>query len=102
MTMSLEEVVQVSAQLTQRVTDVIANPDVTEVEVGRRSLPYGLTKREFEILGYLIKHHTDREIGDALFISPRTVTTHVGSIINKLGVTSRREAARMAEDHGLV
>ena len=34
---------------------------------------------------------TDREIGEALYISHRTVTTHVSNIYSKLGINSRRE-----------
>jgi DNA-binding CsgD family transcriptional regulator/tetratricopeptide (TPR) repeat protein len=62
---------------------------------------YGLTPREIEILGFLITHHSDREIADSLFISPRTVGAHMASIRNKLGVSSRREAARIAAELGL-
>ncbi len=62
---------------------------------------YGLTRREIEILGYVVGRRSDREIGDMLFISPRTVGTHVTSIRNKMGVTTRREAARIADEMGL-
>lgn len=62
---------------------------------------YGLTAREIEVLGFLITHHSYREIADALYISPRTVGTHITSIHSKLGVTSRREAAKIAAEIGL-
>ena len=44
---------------------------------------------------------TDAAVADRLFISPRTVTTHVASIINKLGVSSRTAAAAYAFEHDL-
>jgi non-specific serine/threonine protein kinase len=64
--------------------------------------PHGLTAREMEILHLLAQRWTDKEIAAALFLSPRTVTTHVTGILNKLGVGSRREAAAVAIRDGLV
>ena len=43
----------------------------------------------------------DREIAATLFLSPRTVTSHVTSILNKLGVGSRSAAVAYAVRHGL-
>jgi DNA-binding CsgD family transcriptional regulator len=63
---------------------------------------YGLTPRELEILRFVIAHHSDREIADSLYISPRTVETHMNAIRQKMGVTSRQEAARIAAELGLV
>lgn len=53
-----------------------------------------LTGREAEVLRLLTKGLTDREIADALTISPRTVETHVSSILHKLGARNRAEAAQ--------
>jgi DNA-binding NarL/FixJ family response regulator len=61
----------------------------------------GLTAREFEIVGHLVRRHTDQEIAQRLFISTRTVTTHVSAVLRKLGVSSRREVADAAERLGL-
>jgi DNA-binding CsgD family transcriptional regulator len=55
-----------------------------------------LSRREREVLELIIEGHTDKEIADRLYISPRTVTTHVTHILNKLGVGSRGEAAELA------
>jgi DNA-binding CsgD family transcriptional regulator len=44
---------------------------------------------------------SDREIGDTLFISPRTASKHVGNILSKLGLESRSEASAYAVRHGL-
>ena len=62
----------------------------------------GLTARELEVLGYLVQRYTDREIAGALTISLRTVTTHVGRILTKLGVDGRRQAATEATRLGLL
>jgi DNA-binding NarL/FixJ family response regulator len=61
----------------------------------------GLTRRELEVLRLLAAGHANREIADALFLSHRTVTTHVGHIFAKLGVDSRTAAAAYALRHGL-
>ena len=63
--------------------------------------PHGLTRRELEVLSFLVRRATDREIAEALFVSPRTVSTHVTAILNKLGVSSRHEAAAAAVRLGL-
>jgi NarL family two-component system response regulator LiaR len=44
---------------------------------------------------------TDREIAEELFIALRTVTTHVGNILNKIGAANRTEAASYATRQGL-
>ena len=53
----------------------------------------GLSDRETEVLRHLAEGLTDREIAERLGISPRTVETHVGSILHKLGVRNRAQAA---------
>jgi DNA-binding CsgD family transcriptional regulator/tetratricopeptide (TPR) repeat protein len=57
---------------------------------------FGLTDREMEVLRLLAESRTNPEIGKALFISPKTASVHVGSIMRKLGVRRRADAARMA------
>lgn len=52
-----------------------------------------LSAREEQILGHLVHGLTDRQIGEALTISIRTVETHVSSILHKLAVRNRAEAA---------
>jgi DNA-binding NarL/FixJ family response regulator len=52
-----------------------------------------LTKRETEVLDLIGHGLTNREIGERLYISPKTVEHHVGRILTKLGLRSRAEAA---------
>ncbi|MEV4517551.1 LuxR C-terminal-related transcriptional regulator [Dactylosporangium sp. NPDC049525] len=56
----------------------------------------GLSARETEVLAALGEHLTNAEVGVRLFISTRTVETHVASLLRKLGVDNRRALARMA------
>jgi len=58
----------------------------------------GLSEREIEVLRLVADGLTDRDVGEALGISPRTVGRHVGSILDKLGVRNRAEAARHYRD----
>ncbi|MFN8590328.1 MAG: LuxR C-terminal-related transcriptional regulator [Thermomicrobiales bacterium] len=61
-----------------------------------------LTRREREVLALICDRFTDAEIGERLFVSRRTASTHVANIIAKLGVANRREAAALAVRHHLV
>ena len=63
--------------------------------------PAGLTRREQEVLVRLASGATNREIGEALFISPKTVSVHMSNLMGKLGVTNRNAAAARARDLGL-
>jgi DNA-binding CsgD family transcriptional regulator/type II secretory pathway predicted ATPase ExeA len=64
--------------------------------------PAGLTARELEVLRLVADGRTDREIADQLFISPRTVTTHISRILTKLDVGSRTAAAAFALREGII
>jgi DNA-binding NarL/FixJ family response regulator len=66
--------------------------------------PYGslLTARELDVLRLITEGKPDREIAAELSISPRTVTTHVTNILNKLGLSSRSAAAAYAARYDLV
>jgi DNA-binding NarL/FixJ family response regulator len=61
----------------------------------------GLSAREVEVLGLVATGLTSAQIAKELFLSPRTVDTHLTSIYHKLGVSSRTAAARFALEHGL-
>jgi predicted ATPase/DNA-binding CsgD family transcriptional regulator len=70
---------------------------------GRRAgSGYNLTEREVEVLRLLVAGQSNPQIAEALYISPRTATTHVTNILTKLGVSTRTAAATTALAAGLV
>lgn len=63
--------------------------------IGGHAAPLAaLSSRELQVLSSLADGLTDREIAEALVISPRTVESHVSNILRKLSVRNRAEAAR--------
>ena len=66
-----------------------------------RTDTFGLSRREHEVLALISEGRTNREIGERLFISQKTVGVHVGNILAKLGVSGRVEAAAVAIRLGL-
>jgi DNA-binding CsgD family transcriptional regulator/tetratricopeptide (TPR) repeat protein len=81
------------------VTVVHVMPPVQAAPTGRDT--FGLSRRELEVLGLIAQGRSNREIGDRLFISQKTVGVHVGNILAKLGVSGRVEAASVAIRLGL-
>ena len=67
---------------------------VTTVGPGRGT---ELTARESEVLALIARHLTNAQIADALFISTRTVESHVSAVLRKLQLPDRRSLARQAE-----
>ncbi|MFZ4827368.1 MAG: response regulator [Phototrophicaceae bacterium] len=63
---------------------------------------FSLTERELEVLSYLVKGWTNRQIADQLILSQSTVKFHVSSLLTKLNAASRTEAVSLALKHKLV
>ncbi len=61
-----------------------------------------LTTRELEVLSLVAAGHTNREIGEVLFISEKTASVHISNAMDKLGALSRYEAAAIATRIGLL
>jgi predicted ATPase/DNA-binding CsgD family transcriptional regulator len=64
--------------------------------------PFGLTPRELEILRLLVDGRSTPQIAEALFVSPRTVQTHLTNLYGKLGVGGRAEAVAIAVRQNIV
>ena len=61
----------------------------------------GLTPREAEVLALVANGRTNRQIGETLFVSEKTASVHVSNILRKLGVSSRVDAAAIAQRLGV-
>ena len=69
---------------------------------GEAAVGAGLTPREREVLALVAEGHTNRQIGEALFISEKTASVHVSRLLAKLGASTRGEAAAIARRAGLL
>ena len=74
--------------VAQRLADRLGGPD--------------LTGRELEVLKLIVSGKSNKEIGRDLFISEATVKTHINSLLSKLGVSDRTQAATTALQRGIV
>lgn len=61
-----------------------------------------LTQRELDVLEQIVEGKSNKEIGTVLDISEATVKTHINSLLSKLGVTDRTQAATAAIRRGIV
>lgn len=66
------------------------------------SLPDPLSEREIEVLQVLAQGHTNKEIADQLYLAEGTVKNYVTSILQKIGVRDRTQAAIRAKELGLL
>jgi len=60
-----------------------------------------LSEREREVLQYVARGHTYKEVGETLFISAKTVENHVRNILKKLQLNRKQELIRYAIEHGI-
>jgi two-component system, NarL family, response regulator NreC len=61
-----------------------------------------LSPRELEVLSYLARGYTNRQIAETLYISTRTVESHRANIMGKLGIKNRIELVEYAKKYGLM
>ena len=77
-------------------------PGVVAERLAERMGGADLTSRELEVLKLIVRGLSNKEIGAALGISEATVKSHINSILSKLGVTDRTQAATTALQRGIV
>jgi len=77
-------------------------PGVEELLAGDGHPASALTRRELEVMEMLARGMTNREIADHLEISVKTVDTHRGHVLKKLGLRNNSELTRFAVKHGYV
>lgn len=83
-------------RLMQQSTPVEPLPTATPAPTER--LP--LTPAEEKVFWEVIQGYTNKQIGDRLFVSPRTVQTHLSNILSKLELENRSQLIRFAFEHG--
>ena len=77
-------------------------PAVIAERLAERMSGSALTDRELEVLELIVKGQSNKEIAKSLTISEATVKSHINSLLSKLGVTDRTQAATTALQRGLV
>ena len=78
-------------------------PECAAPPASRRSPhPGGLSRREVEVLQLAARGLTTREIGDRLYISPKTADHHIQHVYSKIGVSTRAAAALWAIQHDVI
>jgi DNA-binding NarL/FixJ family response regulator len=92
-----------NAWLSPRAADVVlGNLRRSELESARADVPIDdLSPRERDVLRLIARGKENSEIAETLHISPRTAKNHVSSVLTKLGVPSRIQAATYAVRRGL-
>jgi DNA-binding CsgD family transcriptional regulator len=98
-----------ASSLTEAATDaqtvldeIIRQTPTSQQATAARVAVASLTGREREVLRSLVDGRSDREIGEVLFISPRTAQAHVANIFTKLNVSTRAAAVAVALQSGLL
>ena len=83
----------------------IIHPQAQSVIEAVRNKPHmtnKLSKREIEVLSEMVKGKTNKDIAETLFVSEKTIKTHVSHILNKLQVSDRTQAAIYAMENKIV
>lgn len=89
--------------------DMYIHPAITRLLVKDLAAPVDLKQgtlerlspRELEVMGYIVRGYTNRQIAETLFISVRTVEGHRASLLGKLGLKTRVELVEFAEKYGM-
>jgi DNA-binding CsgD family transcriptional regulator/tetratricopeptide (TPR) repeat protein len=98
----LEEALKIAVKLGMPPLEKRVCESLTHVSpAGGDAYPDNLTQREIEVIHQLVVGKTDQQIADTLFISIKTVSNHVSSILRKTRTGNRTEAANYATKHGL-
>ena len=91
--------VQLHPNAAKQLMSVISHKDALVRSSGMEAGQ--LTEREYEVLGWIASGRNNREIAGKMFISEKTVKTHVSNILGKLHLEDRTQAAIYAWKHGL-
>jgi NarL family two-component system response regulator LiaR len=93
--------VQLHPEVAKKLMSAVAVKEEPSANRTATNLEDGLTEREREVLHLIAEGMNNREIAEKLFISDKTVKTHVSNILSKLHLDDRTQAAIYALRHGL-
>ena len=91
-----------AAPLLERLDGLVRRGRLADAPSSDGERPSPLTPREQEVLRLLARGRSNRQIGEALFITGKTASVHVSNILAKLGASSRTEAVAIAYREGLI
>ncbi|MGB3670517.1 MAG: response regulator transcription factor [Phormidesmis sp.] len=97
-----ELIAKIEAQLARadRIHAELARVQQPVADLIKEKPPLPLTPAEEKVFWEVIQGYTNKTIGDHLFISPRTVQTHLSNILSKLSVENRSQLIRYAFENG--
>lgn len=98
---SLEAAARGEASLDPSLTQRLFNEMRRTIEKEEQAAFFELTPQEMQVLAQIVEGKTNREIAETLFLSEGTVRNYVSSILSKLNVSNRAEAAAYAVKHQL-
>jgi len=95
---------EIAARIGPEVLGLRWASGLSRIFVGRPSsrAPRLISSREQEVAVLVARGYSNRQIGEALVISPRTAGNHVEHVLNKLGLQSRAQLARWVAEQGLI
>ncbi|WLR51340.1 response regulator transcription factor [Bacillus tianshenii] len=89
------------AYLYPKATKILIESYMEKVSEGEESFQ-SLSPREQEVLSYIAKGYSNKEIGEILYLSVKTIETHRAKIMEKLQLRTRPELVKYALKHGLL
>jgi DNA-binding NarL/FixJ family response regulator len=99
----IEAQLERSRRIHSEIVRLIQQSNAISTETSANSLnpiPLPLTPAEEKVFWEVIQGYTNKQIGDRLFVSPRTVQTHLSNILSKLQLENRSQLIRFAYEHG--
>ncbi|NEQ30090.1 MAG: response regulator transcription factor [Leptolyngbya sp. SIO4C5] len=93
----LERSRRIHSEIVRLIQQANVQSESSEAETPQ---PLPLTPAEEKVFWEVIQGYTNKQIGDRLFISPRTVQTHLSNILSKLALDNRSQLIRFAFEHG--
>jgi DNA-binding NarL/FixJ family response regulator len=96
----LERSRRIHSEIVRLMQQSSASPPQVAPPATQALIPLPLTPAEEKVFWEVIQGYTNKQIGDRLFVSPRTVQTHLSNILSKLALENRSQLIRYAFEHG--